>query len=168
MIVLWWTLYRSFPAYPPSLGLPLAVVAVFFLSALVLLHRIQRNRWPGLAQFGFVVSAAGLGLWTVGGTMNALGLQAPGLEFLAQPQPGWGLLCAGLIPIGFGAIRRRFSLPMRLLLPLGGLLFVGSPLKYLLGERAGGLTVLVGFGVGWLAIGVLLLSETRRVSEAGR
>ena len=55
------------------------------------------------------------------------------------------------------------SLPMRFLLPLGGLFILGPPLKYFLGERTGGLTVLVVFGVGWLAIGALLVFETRRV-----
>ena len=175
--VLWFTLYRTFPAYPPSLGLPLALVAAFFLSALVLVHRIHRKNWPGLAQFGFVISAIGLGLWTIGGTMNALGLQPPGQEslwgrfareLLAQPQPGWGLFCAGLMPIGLAAFRRRLPLPVQLLLPLGGLLVLGLPLKYVLGERAGGLTVLIAFGAGWLAIAALLLSEaseTRGTSQ---
>jgi hypothetical protein len=31
----------------------------------------------------------------------------------------------------------------------------------LLGERTGGLTVLVAFGVGWLVIGLLLVVESR-------
>ena len=55
---------------------------------------------------------------------------------------------------------------MRLLLPLGSLLLLGEPLKYFLGQRTGGVTVLVAFGVGWLAIGALLLFET--ASRAGR
>jgi hypothetical protein len=56
-----------------------------------------------------------------------------------------------------------------LLLPLGGLLLLGEPLKYFLGERTGGLTVLVAFGLGWLAIGALLLFENRAVeSRAAR
>ena len=169
---LWFTLYRSLPTYPPSLGFPLAIVAALFLSALVLLRQMHGNVWPGIAQFGFVISAVGLGSWIVGGTLNELGLQTtdPGsvwgrfaLSLVAQPQPGWGLFSVGLIPIGLAAIRRRMSLPMRFLLPLGGLFALGPPLKYFLGERTGGLAVLVAFGVGWLAIGSLLLFETKRV-----
>ena len=158
--LLWLTLYRTLPTYPPNLGLPMAVAAMLFLSALALLHRLPRHTWPGIAQFGFIVSAIGLGLWIVGGTLNALGQQP--VDFIARPQVGWGLFSVGLIPIGLAAIRSRFSLSMRLLLPLGGLLLLGEPLKYSLGERTGGVMVLVAFGVGWLAIGALLLFETER------
>jgi hypothetical protein len=156
----WFALYSDFPMYPPGLDWPLAVAAIFFLSGLTLLHRLHGSLWPGIAQFGFAVSVVGLVLWFAGGAMNALGLRTPGL--LAQPQPGWGLFCVGLIPIGLGAITRRMSLPTQLLLPLGCLFFLGPPLKYLLSERTGGLIVLVGFGLGWLAIGALLLREGRR------
>ena len=158
--VFWFTLYHSLPMYPPSLGLPLTTAAILFLIALALLHWIDRHMWPGIAQFGFIVSAFGLGLWMVGGTLNALGRHPA--DIIARPQPGWGLFSVGLIPIGLAAIRSRLSLPMRLLLPLGGLLLLGEPLKYFLGERAGGVTVLVAFGGGWLAIGALLLFETER------
>jgi len=51
---------------------------------------------------------------------------------------------------------------MRCLLPLGGLFLLGEPLKYVLGEQTGGLTVLLAFGVGWLAIGALLLRDGSR------
>jgi hypothetical protein len=168
---LWITLYRNLPKYPPSLGFSLAIVAMLFLSALALLRRMHGNMWPGIAQFGFIISAVGLGSWIVGGTLNALGLQTTdsgsvwerfALGLIAQPQPGWGLFSVGLIPIGVAAIRRRLSLPMRFLLPLGGLFALGPPLKYFLGERTGGLTVLVAFGVGWLVIGALLLFEAER------
>ena len=171
---LWVTLYRSLPTYPPSLGFPLAIVAMLFLSALVLLRQIHGTMWPGVAQFGFVISAVGLGLWIVGGTLNELGLETTDSEsvwgrfalgLIAQSQPGWGLFNVGLIPIGLAAIRRRLSLPMRLLLPLGGLFVLGPPLKYFLGERTGGLAVLVAFGVGWLAIGALLLFETKQLTR---
>ena len=81
---------------------------------------------------------------------------------------GWGLLCVGLIPTGLGAIRQKLSLPMQLLLPLGCLFMFGLPLKHLLGERTGGMTVLVGFGMGWLAIGALLLSEAGKSKPAHR
>ena len=174
---LWFTLYRNLPTYPPSLGLPLAIVAMLFLSALALLRRMHENTWPGIAQFGFIVSAVGLGTWIVGGTLNALGLQSTdspsvwgrfALELITRPQPGWGLFSAGLIPIGLAAIRKRLSLPMQLLLPLGCLFILGPPLKSLLGERTGGLTVLIGFGVGWLAIGALLLSEAGESEPAQR
>lgn len=174
---LWFALYHNLPTYPPSLGLPLAIVAVLFLSALALVHRIHGNMWLGIAQFGFIVSAAGLSWWIVGGTLNALGLQATdppsvwgrfALELIARPQPGWGLFSVGLIPIGFAAIRSRLSLPMRLLLPLGCLFVLGPLLKNLLGERTGGLTVLIAFGVGWLAIGALLLSEASESEPANR
>ena len=169
---LWFALYRSLPTYPPSLGFPLAIVALLFLTALALLRRMHGDVWPGIARFGFIVSAIGLDSWIVGGTLNALGLQTTdpesvwgrfALGLIARPQHGWGLFSVGLIPIGVAAIRRRLSLPMRYLLPLGGLLVLGPPLKYFLGERTGGLTVLVAFGVGWLAIGALLLFETQRV-----
>jgi hypothetical protein len=73
---LWFTLYRNLPTYPPSLGLPLAIVAMLFLGALALLRRMHGNTWPGIAQFGFIVSAVGLGTWIVGGMLNALGLQS--------------------------------------------------------------------------------------------
>jgi hypothetical protein len=168
---LWFSLYRNLPIYPPRLGLPLALAALLFLGALALLHRLHAELWPGLAQFGFMVSASGIGLWIVGGTLNGLGLQATdpesvsgwfALELLSQPQPGWGLFSVGLIPIGLAAIRRGLSLSMQVLLPLGGLFVFGPPLKYVLGERTGGLMVLVGFGVGWLAVGALLLLETKR------
>jgi hypothetical protein len=174
---LWFALYRNLPTYPPSLGLPLAVVALLFLAALALFHRIHGNMWPGIAQFGFIVSAVGLGSWIVGGPLNALGLQATAppsvwgrfaLELIAGPQPGWGLFSVGLVPIGLAAIRGRLSVPMQLLLPLGCLFVLGTPLKYLLGERTGGLTVLIGFGVGWLAIGALLLSEASESEPANR
>jgi hypothetical protein len=155
---LWVTLYGSLPAYPPSLELPLAVTAILFLTALILLHRMHTPAWPGIAQFGFIVSAIGLVLWIVGGTLNALGQRLT--DVIARPQIGWGLFCVGLMPIGVGAIRSRLSVWMRLLLPLGGLFLVGEPLKYLLGERTGGLTVLVAFGVGWLVIGLLLVVES--------
>jgi hypothetical protein len=86
----------------------------------------------------------------------------------AAGQPGWGLFSVGLIPIGLAAIRKRLSLPMQLLLPLGCLFILGPPLKSLLGERTGGLTVLIGFGVGWLAIAALLLSEAGDSEPAHR
>jgi hypothetical protein len=54
---------------------------------------------------------------------------------------------------------------MRLLLPLGCLFLLGAPLKYLLSERTGGLIVLVAFGIGWLLVGGLLLSQA---SAGGR
>jgi hypothetical protein len=165
----WFALYRSLPTYPPALGLPLAVAAILFLITLAVLHRI--HVWPGLAQFGFLVSAAGLAAWVVGGCLNALGLR-PGqpdsvwarfaLELIAQPQPGWGLFSVGLIPIGLAAIRSPLSLSMRLLFSLGALFILGMPLKYFLGERVGGLIALFAFGVGWLSIGVLLLLESKR------
>jgi len=156
----WFALYSDFPIYPPRLEWQLAIAAVFFLSGLTLLHHLHGSMWPGIALFGFAVSAIGLVLWIAGGAMNALDLPAP--ELLAQPQPGWGMFSVGLIPIGLGAIRRRLSLPMRLLLPLGCLFFLGPPLKDFSSERTGGLIVLVGFGVGWLVIGALLLLEGRR------
>jgi hypothetical protein len=90
------------------------------------------------------------------------------VELIAQPQPGWGLFSVGLIPIGLAAIRKRLPLPMQLLLPLGCLFVFGSPLKYVLGERTGGLTVLIGFGVGWLAVCALLLSEASQSQSANR
>jgi hypothetical protein len=171
-IAVWFTLYRSLPTYPPRLGWPLAVAAILFLSALILLHRLHRHAWPGIAQLGFIVSAAGLAAWIVGGFLNALGLR-PGepdsiwgrfaLELIAQPQPGWGLFSVGLIPIGLIAIRSPLSLPMRFLFSLGALFILGMPLKYVLGERVGGLIVLFAFGAGWLAVGALLLVESRRV-----
>jgi hypothetical protein len=170
----WFTLYRSLPAYPPSQGWPLAIAAILFLIVLVLFQRMHAGAWPVIAQFGFIVSALGLGTWIVGGTWNAAGLQITDadsvwgqfvLGLITRPQPGWGLFSVGLIPIGFAAIRSRLSLPMRFLLPLGGCFLLGLPLKYVLGDRAGGLTILVLFGLGWLAIGALLLLETERVSE---
>jgi hypothetical protein len=165
---LWLALYRS-PMYSPALGLLLAIAGAFFFCALVLLYRIHAHEWPGIARLGFAISAIGVGLWIAGGTMNGLGVQgtesrsAMGrfmLEVLRGPQAGWGLLCVGLIPIGVAAFITRLSLPMRLLLPVGSLFVLGPPLKYLLGEQAGGMAVLVAFGVGWLAIGALLLAET--------
>lgn len=130
--------------------------------------------WPPLAAFGFIVSACGLGLWLVGGALNALGVAtAPesiwarfALELISQPQPGWGLFCVGLIPIGLAAIRSRMPVPVRLLLPVGALFVLGAPLKYILGDRAGGVTVFVGFGIGWLVIGALLLCETSSARES--
>jgi hypothetical protein len=119
---------------------------------MVLLHQIHSREWSGLARFGFAISAAGLGLWIVGGTTRGL-------------QIGWGLFCVGLISIGVAAIVTRLSLPPRLLLPLGSLLFLEVPLKYLLGERAGGTTILATFGLGWLAIGLLLLLESGRAQR---
>ena len=169
---LWFTLYCNLPTYPPGLGLPLAAAAILFLSALALFYQMHGNMWPGIAQFGFIVSAVGLGLWIVGGALNELGLQATdppsvwgrfALELIARPQPGWGLFSVGLIPIGLAAFSRKLSLSLQLLLPLGGLLVLGPPLKYVLGDRTGGLTVLIAFGVGWLAIAALLLFEAKRV-----
>jgi hypothetical protein len=150
--VFWFALYRDAPLYPPRLEWPIAVAAVFFLCAVTLIHQLHATVWPGIAQFGFVVSAVGLVLWMTGGAMSSFA------RLLLQP--GWGLFCVGLIPIGVGAIRQKLSLSMRLLLPLGCLFFFGPPLKYLLGDRAGGLIVLVAFGVGWLTIGALLLFES--------
>ena len=169
--ILWFTLYQAAPLYPPRLEWPLALAAVFFLCGVALLHRLHGHMWPRIAQFGFAVSAIGLALWTVGGAMNTLAVRAPGaqsalgrfaLELLAQPQPGWGLFCVGLVPIGFGAIRKKLPLPMQLLLPLGCLFLLGPPLKYLFGENTGGMIVFAGFGVGWLAIGALLLVDADR------
>ena len=167
----WFTLYRSLPVYPPSLDWPLALAALLFLAALALLHRIHGQAWPVIAQFGFVVGAVGLGVWVVGGTVNAVRLQDTdpesvwgrfALEFITRPQGGWGLFSVGLMPIGLAAIGSRLPLSMRLLLPVGALILLGSPLKYSLGERTGGLIVMVGFGAGWLVIAALLLFETRR------
>jgi hypothetical protein len=159
VLAFWLTLYISLPTYPPSLGLPLAFVAILFLITLALLHQTHADLWPRLAQVGFIISAVGLGLWVVGGTLNTFGRQ---IALIAQPQPGWGLLCVGLMTIGLAAIRSRLSLAMRCLLPLGGLFLLGEPLKYVLGAQAGGLTVLFAFGAGWLAIGVLLLRDRSR------
>jgi hypothetical protein len=78
------------------------------------------------------------------------------------------LITLVLLHLGLAAIRSRLSLPMRFLLPIGGLFVLGRPLTYFLGERIGGLTVLVGFGVGWLAIAVLLLAETVRAPSPRR
>lgn len=116
---------------------------------MILLHQIHPREWPGLALFGFAISTAGLGSWIVADTIRGL-------------QVGWGLFCVGLIPIGVAAITSRLSLPARLLLPLGSLLFLETPLKYLLGERAGGTTILATFGLGWLAIALLLFLESDR------
>ena len=72
--------------------------------------------WPGIAQFGFIVSVVGLGSWIVGGTVNVFDLQATdpssiwgrfALGLIARPQPGWGLFSVGLIPIGLAATARR-------------------------------------------------------------
>ena len=170
----WFTIYRSLPAYPPSQGLPLAVAALLFLFVLVLLHRMHPSTWPGIAQFGFIVSALGLATWIVGGTLRALDVQIAdpdstwqrfALWLIARPQPGWGLFSVGLIPIGFTAITNRLSVPMRLLLPLGAHFLLGEPLKYALGDRAGGVTILVLFGLGWLAIAALLLFENERGTQ---
>ena len=155
----WFTLYRSLPTYPPSLGVPLAFVATLFLIALALLHRMHAGLWPWLAQFGFIISALGLSVLIVGGSLNTLGLP---VTFIAQPQPGWGLFCVGLMTIGLAAIRSRLSLPMRCLLPLGGVFLLGEPLKYVFGEQTGGLAVLLAFGAGWLTIGALLLGDGSR------
>ena len=161
------TLYRS-ATYPPALGLSLAVAGALFLCSLVLLHQIHAREWPGLAHLGFAISAVGLGLWVVGGTMRELdisGIKPDSvvgrfiLEVLRGPQAGWGLFCLGLVPIGAAAITKGLSLPVRLLLPLGSPLLLEAPLKYLLGERAGGLTILAAFGLGWLAVGILVLLE---------
>jgi len=168
--VFWFTLYRSLPKYPPRLELPLAITAILFLVALVLLYRMRAGMWPGIAQFGFVVSAAGLALWIVGGIVNELDLKVTdqesvwgrlALELIKGPQAGWGLFSVGLMPIGVAAIRGGLPLPLRFLLPLGGLFILGLPLKYFLGDRAGGLTVLAAFGAGWLAIGALFLFKIR-------
>jgi hypothetical protein len=129
---------------------------------------MHRERWPGLARFGFIVSVIGLGTWIVGGTLNGIGTTFSdagsirtrfATELISQPQPGWGLFSVALIPIGVAAVKSRLPLSMRLLLPLGGLFLLGPPLKYVLDERNGGLTVLAVFGVGWLAIVALLLLE---------
>jgi len=125
------------------------MAGALFLSAMVLLHQIHDREWRGLAGFGFAISAGGLSLWIFGGTIGGL-------------QAGWGLFCAGLIAIGAGAIMNRLSLPARLLLPIGSLLLLEAPLKYLLGERTGGLTILSAFGLGWLAVGILLFRESYR------
>jgi len=45
--VFWFTLYRNFTTYPPGLGLPLAIVAIFFLTALALFRRIHGSMWRG-------------------------------------------------------------------------------------------------------------------------
>jgi hypothetical protein len=71
------------------------------------------------------------------------------------------LFCVGLVPIGVAATTARLSLPMRLLLPIGGLFALGPPLKHLLGDQAGGMTVLAAFGAGWLATAILLFLESR-------
>lgn len=119
-----------------------------------LIRRRHRDQWPGLAQFGFGVSAAGLGLWIVGGLLNALGVTVA--EFVAHPQVGWGLFSVGLVPIGVTAIRRAWPVAFWLLLPLGVLFISGELMKQRLGERAGGLTVFVMFGVLWLMVAALL------------
>ena len=162
-------LYRS-ETYPPALGLSLAIVGTLFLGALALLHQIHAQEWSGLARFGFAISAAGLGVWIVGGAMNALGLLRVDsqstvtrfmLEVVRGPQAGWGLFCVGLVPIGVAATTARLSLPMRLLLPIGGLFALGPPLKYLLGDQVGGMTVLAAFGAGWLISAILLFLESK-------
>lgn len=153
----WLGVYSDAPMYPPRLAWQFAVAAIFFLSALALLHQLHRSVWPGIALFGFAVSAVGLALWMAGGAMNTLGLRVP--EPLGQPQPGWGMFCVGLIPVGLGAMMKKLSLPIQLLLPLGCLFLLGPPLKYLSSERTGGMIVLVAFGIGWLVIGGLLLFE---------
>lgn len=167
----WFTLYRNLPVYPPRLGWPLALAALLFLGTLALLLRVHGRAWPGIAQFGFVVAAVGLGAWVIGGTLNALGLEVSdttsvwaltALELITRPQAGWGLFSVGLMPIGLAAIGSRLPLSTRLLLPVGALILLGPPLRYSLGERTGGLIVLVGFSAGWLVIAVLLLFETRR------
>lgn len=148
VIALWLTLYRS-ETYPPLPGPSLATAGALFLIAMVLLYRIHRREWPRLAKFGFAISVAGLGLWMVGGTLREL-------------QVGWGLFCVGLIPIGVTAITKGLSLPVRVLLPLGSPLLLEAPLKYLLGERTGGLTIFAAFGLGWLVVSVLLFLEPDR------
>lgn len=85
--IFWFALYDSLPIYPPGLGLSLAVAAILFLTVLVLLHRMHTHVWPGIGKFGFIVSAIGLGVWIVGGTLNALGQQPA--DSIARPQVGW-------------------------------------------------------------------------------
>jgi len=166
---LWFALYES-PTYPPRLGSSLAFAGAFFLIALVLLYRIHANERPGIARLGLAISAAGLGLWIVGGTMSGLGLREVEsqsmmgrflLEILRGPQAGWGLFCVGMLLIGVAAITARLSLAMRMLLPVGALFVLGLPLKYLIGDQAGGVTIFVAFGAGWLVIAIVLLLESK-------
>lgn len=145
VIVLELTLYTS-ESYPPRTWPWLALAGALFLSAMALLHQSRAHKWPGLARFGFPISALGLVLWIVGDTIREL-------------QVGWGLFCVGLIPIGVAAITNRLPLSIRLLLPMGSLLLLETPVKYLLGERTGGLTIFTAFGLGWLAVGFLLFLE---------
>ena len=174
---MWISLYRAYPTYPPPLEWSLSFAGGLFLVSLALMHRIHRGQWPGVARAGFVVSQFGSCLWGIGGipvVHHLLLAQATResrvmefiIELLKQPQPGWGLLCAGLIPIGYGAIKARLSLPARVLMPLGGLLLLGEPLKYWLGTREGGLSILVAFGAGWLVVAVCLLVDDFRTTPA--
>jgi hypothetical protein len=173
--MLWLALYRTLPVYPPRLGLPLVIVAALFLGVLVSIYRMHANAWPGTARFGFIVSAIGLGAWIVGGTVNVLAVTAGSgsagarvaLQLVAQPQTGWGLFNVGLVAIGVAAITKKLSPPLRLLLPIGSLFLLGEPLKYILGERTGGVTVLVAFGVGWLALSALLVLDARTGGTTG-
>jgi hypothetical protein len=165
VLALWATLYASLPRYPPALGLPLTAVAMLFLTALTLIRRRHRADWPGLAQFGFVVSAVGLALWIVGGLLNALDITTA--EFMARPEGGWGLFSAGLIPIGVTAIRRKWPMALWLLLPLGVLFISGELIKLRLGERAGGLTVFVAFGLLWLIVALMLNRAPGRTPPGG-
>jgi hypothetical protein len=102
------------------------MLAVLFLVSLALIHRIHRGQWPGIALVGFGISELGSCLWIIG-SMPVVGhlllAQAKRestaisfiIELLRQRQPAWGLLCAGLIPIGYGAIKARLSLSARVL-----------------------------------------------------
>ncbi len=151
VIVLEFTLYTSEP-YPPRPGPLFAVAGALFICAMVLLHQMHAREWPGLARFGFAISALGLGLWIAGGTLREL-------------QVGWGLFCAGLMAIGTGSIMKQLPVHARLLLPIGSLLFLEVPMKYLLGERTGGLTIFAAFGLGWLAVSILLFFQADRVTR---
>lgn len=180
VILGWLTLYRALPAYPPRLGPLLSIVAILFFVSLALIRRIHLDEWPGLAHFGFFVSGIGLILLIVGCGVVAVELQLPVrvqprpvwlqfiVELLNSPQPGWGLFCVGLVPIGVGAMRKGLSLSVQLLAALGGLFLLGPPVKYLLGTRTGGLSMLAGFGAVWLVVVGLVFSERRETRPPNR
>jgi hypothetical protein len=177
--LIWLALYRAFPAYPPRLGPLLAIAAILFFVSLAWIRRIHLDAWPGLAQFGFFVSGVGLILLIVGGGAVVVGLRLPArvdplpvwlrftVELLNSPQPGWGLFCVGLIPVGAGAIRKGLPLSVQLLAVLGALFLLGPPVKYLLGTRTGGLSILAAFGAVWVVVVGLVFSErTGRLTAA--
>ena len=132
------------------------VLPLLFGAGLVGLYDRYAGSMQGHGGAGFTQSFAGLALLT-GGFFADLTLEIEGATRIVSF--GFIILTLGLIVLGFATLKTE-PLPVGNFLPLAlGML---TPLNIIVGQfPLPRLAISVLFGIGWLALGVLVLTNSR-------